>query len=183
MFFLSRCRLLKKHKICATFSEALWFWSHLCLPDVWNQAAKWETGAMKTSVHTWPEPRCVVMFRLRCINPCLRRLLHGATANRDQVLDRLQGCSLEDQVFDVVGKNKAKLTVEHVSCAVKMLWQFQKERPELLRTIDLIRSHPQFLTLRVLAENKISLMDDLMLVDMLYTFLRYINRYSVLMIF
>ncbi|KAM6955598.1 FAST kinase domain-containing protein 1, mitochondrial isoform 2-T2 [Lycodopsis pacificus] len=34
------------------------------------------------------------------------------------------------------------------------------------------QSHPQFLTLRVLAENKIALMDDLMLVDMLYSFLR-----------
>ncbi|XP_041857243.1 FAST kinase domain-containing protein 1, mitochondrial [Melanotaenia boesemani] len=113
-----------------------------------------------------------MMFRLRCVNTCLRRLLHGGTVNRDQVLEQLRVCSAEDQVFDVVGKNKAKLTAEHVSCAVGMLWQFQKERPELLRTVDLIRSHPQFLTLRVLAENKIAIMDDLMLVDMLYAFLR-----------
>lgn len=75
-------------------------------------------------------------------------------------------------MFDVVGKNKAKLTVEHVSCAVGMLWQFQREKPQLLRTVELIKGHPQFLTLRVLAENKIALMDDFMLVDMLYSFLR-----------
>ncbi|XP_042281946.1 FAST kinase domain-containing protein 1, mitochondrial [Thunnus thynnus] len=112
------------------------------------------------------------MFRLRCVNSCLRRLLHGGTVNRDQVLEQLRVCSAEDNVFDVVGKNKAKLTVKHVGCAVEMLWQFQKEKPQLLRTVELIKSHPQFLTLRVLAENKIALMDDCMLVDMLYSFLR-----------
>ncbi|XP_047226211.1 FAST kinase domain-containing protein 1, mitochondrial [Girardinichthys multiradiatus] len=112
------------------------------------------------------------MFRLQCVRPCLRRLLHQGAGIRDQVLEGLQVCSAEDQVLDLVGKNKAKLTVEHVSCAVRMLWEFQKERPELLRTVHLIKSHPQFLTLRVLAENKITLMDDFTLVDMLYAFLR-----------
>ncbi|XP_072253180.1 FAST kinase domain-containing protein 1, mitochondrial [Leuresthes tenuis] len=113
-----------------------------------------------------------MMYRLRCVNPCLRRLIHGSAVNKDQLLERLQLCSAEDQVFDVVGNNKTKLTVDHVSHAVGMLWQFQKERPELLRTVDLVRTNPQFLTLRVLAENKIGLMDDFMLVDMLYAFLR-----------
>ncbi|XP_032384817.1 FAST kinase domain-containing protein 1, mitochondrial [Etheostoma spectabile] len=112
------------------------------------------------------------MLRLRCVNSFLGRLLHGGAANRDQVLEQLRVCSAEDQVFDVVGKNKAKLTVNHVSRAVGMLWQFQKEKPQMLRTVELIKSHPQFLTLRVLAENKIALMDDLMLVNMLYSFLR-----------
>ncbi|XP_058471394.1 FAST kinase domain-containing protein 1, mitochondrial [Solea solea] len=112
------------------------------------------------------------MFRLRCVNSCLRRLLHGGTVCRDQVLEQLQVCSAEGQLFDVVGKNKAKLTVNHVSCAVGMLWQFQREKPQLLRTVELIKSHPQFLTLRVLAENKIALMEDFMLVDILYIFLR-----------
>lgn len=112
------------------------------------------------------------MFRLQRVRPCLRRLLHQGVGSRDQVLEALQACSAEDQLLDVVGKNKAKLTVEHVSCAVRKLWECQKEKPELLRTVHLIKSHPQFLTLRVLAENKIALMDDFMLVDMLYAFLR-----------
>uniref|UniRef100_G3NNC6 FAST kinase domains 1 n=1 Tax=Gasterosteus aculeatus aculeatus TaxID=481459 RepID=G3NNC6_GASAC len=112
------------------------------------------------------------MFRVRCVTSSLRRLLHGGAANRDPVLEQLQVCSAEDQLFDVVGKNRAKLTVNHVSKAVGMLWQFQKKKPELLRTVEVIRSHPQFLTLRVLAENKIALMDDCMLVDTLYSFLR-----------
>lgn len=117
------------------------------------------------------------MFRFRCVNSCIRRLLHGGAVNRDQILEQLRVCSVEDHVFDVVGKNKAKLTVKHVGCAVEMLWQFQKEKPQLLRTVELTKRHPQFLTLRVLAENKIALMDDCMLVDMLYSFLRYIKMY------
>lgn len=123
-----------------------------------------------------------MMFRLRSVSSCLRRLLHSGTANRDQVLERLEVCSIEDQVFDVVGKNKAKLTVEHVGCAVRMLWEFQKEKPQLLRTVDSIKAHPEFLTLRVLAENKIALMDDFMLVDILYAFLRYIKRHIIILI-
>uniref|UniRef100_A0A668AY29 FAST kinase domains 1 n=1 Tax=Myripristis murdjan TaxID=586833 RepID=A0A668AY29_9TELE len=112
------------------------------------------------------------MFRFRLVSSCLRRCLHGGTVNQSQVLEQLQLCSAEDQVFEVVGKNKAKLAVSHVACAVGMLWQFQKEKPQMLRTIDFIKSHPQFLTLRVLAENKITHMDDIMLVDMLYNVLR-----------
>lgn len=113
-----------------------------------------------------------MMFRLRSVNSCLRRLLHGGAVNRDQVLEQLRVCSGEEQVFDVVGKNKAKLTVNHVGCAVEMLWRFQKDKHPLLRTVELVRSHPQFLTLRVLAENKIAHMDDVVLVDTLYNFLR-----------
>ncbi|XP_035507200.2 FAST kinase domain-containing protein 1, mitochondrial [Scophthalmus maximus] len=113
----------------------------------------------------------VIMFRLRCATSCPRRLLHVGTVNRDQVLEQLQVCPAEDQVLDVVGKNKAKLTVSHVSCALEMLCQFQRDKPLLLRTEEL-KSHPQFLTLRIMAEHKIPLMDDLMLVDMLYHILR-----------
>lgn len=112
------------------------------------------------------------MFRFRCVNTCLRRLLHEAAVTRDPVLEKLRMCAAEEQVFDVVGKNKTKLTVTHVGQAVEMLWQFQKEKPEMLRSVQLINSHPQFLTLRVLAENKISHMDNLLLVDILYSFLR-----------
>ncbi|KAI3356224.1 hypothetical protein L3Q82_017470 [Scortum barcoo] len=112
------------------------------------------------------------MFRLRPVNCFLRRLLHGVAVSRDQVLEQLRVCSAEDQVFDVVGRNKAKLTIDHVTWAVGMLWKFQKEKPQMLRTVELLKNHPQFLTLRVLAENKIAFMDDSMLVDMLYSFLR-----------
>ncbi|KAJ8012793.1 hypothetical protein DPEC_G00046560 [Dallia pectoralis] len=114
----------------------------------------------------------VVLHHLDSLKEYAARFLHGGAANRDQVLEQLGICAGEDQVFEVVGKNKAKLTENHVGCAVGMLWQFQKEKPQMLRTVDFIRSHPEFLTLRVLAENKIKLMDDVMLVDMLYNLLR-----------
>lgn len=112
------------------------------------------------------------MFRLRSFRVCSRRLFHSGAVSRDQVLDQLQTCSAEDQVFDVVGRNKAKLSASHVSYAIGQLWKFQRERPHMLRTIEQVRNHPQFLTLQVLAENKISLMDDASVVDMLYVVLR-----------
>lgn len=153
---------MKGASFCFVCRTLLWWAQPVCVLTL-NQ----------DSDHLWDEDlRRVRMFRLRCVNPCLRRLLHLGAVNRDHVLERLQTCSVEDQVFDVVSKNKTKLTVDHVSCAVRMLWEFQKERPEMLRTIDLTKSHPQFLTLQVLAENKITLMDNLTLVDMLYAFLR-----------
>ncbi|KAJ8416672.1 hypothetical protein AAFF_G00325500 [Aldrovandia affinis] len=116
----------------------------------------------------------MAMFRFRALNrwPRLARLLHGRLTNRDQVQEQLHACSSEDHVFDVVGKNKAKLSVSHVGYALGMLWQFQKEKPQMLRTVEFIKGHPQFLTLRVLAENKIALMDDVTVVDMLYDVLR-----------
>ncbi|XP_055071201.1 FAST kinase domain-containing protein 1, mitochondrial [Misgurnus anguillicaudatus] len=112
------------------------------------------------------------MFRLRLIRAGSRRLFHSGAASRDQVLDQLQVCSAEDQVFDVVDRNKAKLSARHVGCAIGLLWQIQRERPQILRTVENVRNHPQFLTLRVLAENKISLMDDGSVVNMLYDVLR-----------
>ncbi|XP_048050572.1 FAST kinase domain-containing protein 1, mitochondrial [Megalobrama amblycephala] len=112
------------------------------------------------------------MFWLQSLRVCSRRLFHSRVVSRDQLLDQLQACSAEDQVFDVVGRNKAKLSVNHVSCAIGLLWQFQRERPQMLRTFEFVQNHPQFLTLRVLAENKISLMDDGSVVEMLYDVLR-----------
>ncbi|XP_038645372.1 FAST kinase domain-containing protein 1, mitochondrial isoform X3 [Scyliorhinus canicula] len=102
----------------------------------------------------------------------LKHLCHPLPMGCDSLLDQLGSCSTEDKIFDVVGKNKAKLSVKHVGHAINLLWQFQKERPQMLRTIDFIRKHPQFMVLRVLAENKIDLMDDETLVDMLYNALR-----------
>ncbi|XP_072331987.1 FAST kinase domain-containing protein 1, mitochondrial isoform X5 [Scyliorhinus torazame] len=102
----------------------------------------------------------------------LKHFCHPRPMACDFLLDQLGSCSTEDEIFDVVGKNKAKLSVKHVGHAINLLWQFQKERPQMLRAIDFIRKHPQFMVLRVLAENKIDLMDDETLVDMLYNALR-----------
>ncbi|KAG7272347.1 hypothetical protein CRUP_011595 [Coryphaenoides rupestris] len=108
------------------------------------------------------------MFRLRLANTCVRRFLSACPAKRAAVLDQLQACSSEEQVLEVVGKSQAMLEVKHVGCAVGMLWRFQKAKPDFLRSVGVVKSHPQFLTLRVLAESNVSLMDDCVLVDMLY---------------
>lgn len=115
------------------------------------------------------------MLRLRALRCHSHRLFHHGTVCQDHVMGQLRACTAEDQLFDVVNKNKAKLSFSHVGLAMGLLWQFQRERPEMLRTVKLIRAHPQFLTLRVLAENKISLMDDATVVDILYGGLRYVT--------
>ncbi|XP_067843620.1 FAST kinase domain-containing protein 1, mitochondrial isoform X3 [Heptranchias perlo] len=112
------------------------------------------------------------ILRLKHICYTSVRFYHSRVMGSDSLLDQLGNCSNEDQIFDIVGKNKAKLSVKHVGRAINLLWQFQKERPQMLRTIDFIRKHSQFMVLRVLAENKIDLMDDETLVDMLYNALR-----------
>lgn len=88
------------------------------------------------------------------------------------MLSQLNSCTNEDQVFDLVGKNKTKLSVKHVGGAISILWQFQKKKPELLRNTNYVKHNSQFLTLRILAENKIEYMDNEALADMLYDILR-----------
>uniref|UniRef100_H3AWS1 FAST kinase domains 1 n=1 Tax=Latimeria chalumnae TaxID=7897 RepID=H3AWS1_LATCH len=112
------------------------------------------------------------MFRLQCMGYLPLRFYSIRMMSSDTLLDQLSNCRNEDHVFNIVGKYKAKISVKHVGCAFSMLWQFQKEKPQLLRTTEFVKNHPQFLALRILAENKIESMDDDTLVDMLYNALR-----------
>uniref|UniRef100_A0A8P4KHJ2 FAST kinase domains 1 n=1 Tax=Dicentrarchus labrax TaxID=13489 RepID=A0A8P4KHJ2_DICLA len=112
------------------------------------------------------------MFRLRGVSSFLRRCLHVGTANRDKVLEQLQVCSAEKQLLELVGKNRTKLTRDHVCLAIGMLWDFQRDRLHYQRNLKYISGHPEFLTLRVLAENRVTMIDDVMLVDMLYSLIR-----------
>ncbi|XP_048455060.1 FAST kinase domain-containing protein 1, mitochondrial isoform X2 [Rhincodon typus] len=114
----------------------------------------------------------IKMLRLKRTCCPLMNFCRPQAMGCDSLLDQLGNCANEDQIFDVVAKNKAKLSVEHVKHAIHLLWQFQKERPQMLRTIDIVRKHPQFMVLHAVAENKIDLMDDDTLVDMLYNALR-----------
>ncbi|XP_072117984.1 FAST kinase domain-containing protein 1, mitochondrial isoform X1 [Mobula birostris] len=112
------------------------------------------------------------ILRLKHICYLSMKFYHSGVKGSDFLMYQLGNCSNEDQVFDLVDKNKAKLAVMHVGSAIKLLWQFQKEKPQMLRSTDYIRNHSQFMVLRVLAENKIDQMDDETLVDMLYNALR-----------
>ncbi|KAM4626080.1 FAST kinase domain-containing protein 1, mitochondrial [Discoglossus pictus] len=112
------------------------------------------------------------MFRWRGTYRVAFRLFNSRHLSTDPLLDQLKTCINEDQVFQLVGKNKAKLSVTHVGYAINLLWQFQKEKPRLLRTIDHVRGHHEFITLRILSENKIDFMSDDALVELLYNVLR-----------
>ncbi|XP_074949498.1 FAST kinase domain-containing protein 1, mitochondrial isoform X1 [Phalacrocorax aristotelis] len=112
------------------------------------------------------------MLALRKI--CLFTLRHyqARTLSSDLLLSQINSCTHEDEVFSLVGSNKARLSEKHVGLALNMLWQLQKKRPLLLRTSDYIRNHSQFLTLCMLAENKVEHMEDEAIVDTLYSILR-----------
>ncbi|XP_074857867.1 FAST kinase domain-containing protein 1, mitochondrial isoform X2 [Carettochelys insculpta] len=113
------------------------------------------------------------MLRLRHIYSVSLRCCVFRALSSDALLSQLNSCTTEDQVFDLVGKNKAKLSEQHIGSALSLLWQFQKEKSELLRNVDCVKNHSQFLTLRILAENKIEFMDNDLLVDTLYNVLRF----------
>lgn len=105
---------------------------------------------------------------------CLFTLRHyqARALSSDLLLSQINSCTHEDEVFSLVGKNKARLSEKHVGIALNVLWQLQKKRPLLLRTSDYVRNHSQFLTLRILAENKVEHMEDEAIVDTLYSILR-----------
>ncbi|NXG56365.1 FAKD1 protein, partial [Hemiprocne comata] len=105
---------------------------------------------------------------------CLFTLRHyqARTLSSDLLLSQINNCTHEDEVFSLVGRNKARFSGKHVGIALNMLWQLQKKRPLLSRTSDYIRNHSQFLTLCILAENKVEHMEDEIVVDTLYSILR-----------
>ncbi|NXY21617.1 FAKD1 protein, partial [Atrichornis clamosus] len=100
------------------------------------------------------------------------RRYQARTLCSDLLLSQINSCTHEDEVFSLVGRNKDRLSEKHVGIALNMLWQLQKKRPFLLRTSDYVRNHSQFLTLCILAENKVEQMEDEIIVDTLYSILR-----------
>ncbi|XP_069838952.1 FAST kinase domain-containing protein 1, mitochondrial-like isoform X2 [Dendropsophus ebraccatus] len=113
------------------------------------------------------------MFRWRGPFCFSLRLLQTHSVRAESLLDQLKKCSTEYQVFQLLGMNRSALTVNHVGCAVNLLWCFQEGKPKKYRTYGQVREHPEFLVLRTLAQNKMELLDDKELVDILYTLLRF----------
>ncbi|NXE07427.1 FAKD1 protein, partial [Lophotis ruficrista] len=112
------------------------------------------------------------MLCLRQVGLFTLRHYQARTLSSDLLLSQINSCTHEDEVFSLVGRNKARLSEKHVGIALNVLWQLQKKRPLLLRASDYIRNHSQFLTLCVLAENKVEHMEDEAIVDTLYSILR-----------
>lgn len=77
-------------------------------------------------------------------------------------------CTDEEQVFNLIEKNKAILSEKQVGYAFNTLWQFQKQKTSLFKSVECIRDHPQFLTLYNLTTKKMEFMNDDNLVNVLY---------------
>ncbi|NWS83926.1 FAKD1 protein, partial [Toxostoma redivivum] len=112
------------------------------------------------------------MLGLRQLCLFTLRRYQARTLCSDLLLSQINGCTHEDEVFSLIGRNKARLSGKHVGIALNMLWQLQKKKPILLRTSDYVRNRSQFLALCILAENKVEHMEDEMIVDTLYSILR-----------
>uniref|UniRef100_A0A8D0G3F0 FAST kinase domains 1 n=1 Tax=Strix occidentalis caurina TaxID=311401 RepID=A0A8D0G3F0_STROC len=113
------------------------------------------------------KPHTKVFMRLHSKMLCLRQVClfmlrhyQVRTLSSDLLLSQINSCTHEDEVFSLVGRNKARLSEKHVGIALNLLWQLQKKRPFLLRTNDYVRNHSQFLTLCILAEKTVEHMED-----------------------
>ncbi|XP_063789781.1 FAST kinase domain-containing protein 1, mitochondrial [Pseudophryne corroboree] len=100
--------------------------------------------------------------------------LHQAHSIKTELLvDHLKKCSNEYQVLQLIGMNRTRLTVDHVSCAMTLLWNIQEGKPSRWATLSHVRDHPEFSALRALAHHNVELMNDNDLVDVLYALIRF----------
>ncbi|XP_010601152.1 FAST kinase domain-containing protein 1, mitochondrial isoform X3 [Loxodonta africana] len=106
------------------------------------------------------------MLRLRAICPFFWRVFQFRPSNCELLISQMNKCTDEEQIFDIIERNKATLSEKQVGCAFDILWQFQKKTS--LKNVEYVKDHPQFLTLRNLATDKIELMNDDTLVNVLY---------------
>ncbi|XP_073738910.1 FAST kinase domain-containing protein 1, mitochondrial isoform X2 [Callorhinus ursinus] len=108
------------------------------------------------------------MLRLRAICPFSWRVFQFRTCSCKPLISQMITCTDEEQVFDLIEKNKAILSEKQVECAFNILWQFQKQKTSFLKNVDCIRDNPQFLTLHNLATSQMEFMNDDTLVNVLY---------------
>ncbi|XP_075685529.1 FAST kinase domain-containing protein 1, mitochondrial-like isoform X2 [Rhinoderma darwinii] len=113
------------------------------------------------------------MFCWRKALPFSLRLFQMRSISSDPLLDQLLTCTNQFQIFQLVGIHKSKLTVQHVGCAINTLWEIQKVKQSVSLSFEAVRNHPEFIALRILAENKIDFMNDTTLVNTLYAIIRF----------
>ncbi|XP_044159401.1 LOW QUALITY PROTEIN: FAST kinase domain-containing protein 1, mitochondrial-like [Bufo gargarizans] len=113
------------------------------------------------------------MFCWKRAFPLSLRFFPMRSLSSDPLLHQLMTCTNQFQIFQLVGIHKSKLTVQHVGCAINTLWEIQKETTSKSLNFETIRNHPEFIALRILAENKIDFMNDTTLVNTLYAIIRF----------
>ncbi|XP_008589069.1 PREDICTED: FAST kinase domain-containing protein 1 [Galeopterus variegatus] len=108
------------------------------------------------------------MLRLRAICLFSWRVFQFRPFSCEPLIIQMNKCTDEEQIFDLIERNKATLSEKQVGCAFSILWQFQKQKTSLLKNVKSVRDHPQFPTLHNLTTNKVKLMNDDTLVNVLY---------------
>ncbi|KAL4662307.1 hypothetical protein H8957_014826 [Semnopithecus entellus] len=108
------------------------------------------------------------MLHLRAICPFSWRVFQFRPISCEPLIIQMNKCTDEEQIFDFIERNKAILSEKQVGCAFDMLWKLQKQKTSLLKNVEYVRDHPQFLTLHNLATNKFKLMNDDTLVNVLH---------------
>lgn len=106
------------------------------------------------------------MFRLKAIRQVTRTVFQFGSFRCESLISQMNKCEDEEQIFDFIRKNKATISEKQVGCAFNMLWEFQKTG--LLKNVEFIKDHPQFLTLQDITTKKIESMNDDTLVNVLY---------------
>lgn len=108
------------------------------------------------------------MLSLKAISSFSWRVFRFRLFGYEPLISQMDKCTNEEQVFDLIEENKAIISEEEVGCAFNILWQFQKQNTGLLKSVEYIKNHPQFLTLYNLTTNKMEFMNDDNLVNVLY---------------
>ncbi|KAF7475072.1 Hypothetical predicted protein [Marmota monax] len=108
------------------------------------------------------------MFRLRTLCAFSWREFQFRSFSCEPLIIQMNKCTDQEQIFDLIERNKETLSENQVECAFNNLWQLQKQKTSLLKNVEYVGDHPQFLTLHNLTTNKIKLMNDDTLVNVLY---------------
>ncbi|XP_007943605.1 FAST kinase domain-containing protein 1, mitochondrial [Orycteropus afer afer] len=107
------------------------------------------------------------MLRLRAFYPFFWRVFQFRPSSCELLINQMNKCTDEEQIFDLIERNKAMLSEKQVGYAFNILWQFQKQKTSLLKRVEYIKDNPRFLTLCNLTTDKIELMNDDTLVNVL----------------
>ena len=85
------------------------------------------------------------------------------------LLEDIQSCTEHASLLMLIGQNRAKLDEDHVSQALVQLWEVMKFVPNRKAVLEHeVQPNRDFLSLCVLAENKVNLMEAEVLADTLY---------------
>ncbi|XP_012580144.1 PREDICTED: FAST kinase domain-containing protein 1 isoform X3 [Condylura cristata] len=108
------------------------------------------------------------MINLRAFCRFSWRVFQFRPFSCEPLISQMNKCTDEEQVFDLIEKNKSILSEKQVGYAFNILWEFKKQNTSLLKNVKYIKDHPQFLTLQNVTTKKIEHMNDETLVNVLY---------------